>query len=156
MKLRREEFACCIVARVATALLGVGVLSSVGMAQLPVAGKEEDHASHKASAATGLTRRARYGQLPLGFEPNVGQTDPRVKFLSRGQGYLLFFVQDQAVISLRRDRGRALEPSPVRQPFQTANKTEGEEQKSEYHLNRDQQQSPPPRRGDFVRASYPP
>ena len=24
------------------------------------------------------------GQLPLGFEPNQGQTDPQVKFLARG------------------------------------------------------------------------
>ena len=26
---------------------------------------------------------AAYGQLPLAFEVNAGQTDPRVKFLSR-------------------------------------------------------------------------
>src|SRR2546422_798056 len=28
-----------------------------------------------------------YGKLPLSFEANVGQTDDKVKFLSRGRGY---------------------------------------------------------------------
>src|SRR4051812_41004622 len=42
-----------------------------------------------------------YGQLPLGFEANVGQTDARVAFLSRGDGYPLFLAPDEAVLSLR-------------------------------------------------------
>src|SRR5215469_5010532 len=41
-----------------------------------------------------------YGQLPLMFEPNVGQTDGRVKFLARGTGYGLFLTKDEAVLSL--------------------------------------------------------
>jgi len=32
-----------------------------------------------------------YGQLPLSFERNEGQTDSRVDFLSRGPGYSMFF-----------------------------------------------------------------
>ncbi len=42
-----------------------------------------------------------YGKLPLSFEANQGQTDSRVKFLSRGSGYTLFLTQDSAVLSLR-------------------------------------------------------
>jgi hypothetical protein len=42
-----------------------------------------------------------YGKLPLSFEANQGQTDPRVKFLSRGPGYSLFLTEDSAVLSLR-------------------------------------------------------
>jgi hypothetical protein len=38
----------------------------------------------------------------LNFEPNVGQTDPQVKFLARGQGYSLFLTRDGAVLSLRK------------------------------------------------------
>ncbi|MGH9703643.1 MAG: choice-of-anchor D domain-containing protein, partial [Candidatus Acidiferrales bacterium] len=38
----------------------------------------------------------------LNFEPNVGQTDPQVKFLSRGKGYSLFLTRDGAVLSLRK------------------------------------------------------
>lgn len=42
-----------------------------------------------------------YGQVPLTFEANVGQTDPRVAFLSRGVGYALFLTPGEAVLSLR-------------------------------------------------------
>src|SRR5881628_425655 len=42
-----------------------------------------------------------YGQLPLSFEPNVGQTDDQVKFLSRGRGYTLFLTLTEAVLALR-------------------------------------------------------
>jgi hypothetical protein len=40
-------------------------------------------------------------QLPLRFEPNQGQTDPRVDFLARGAGYGLFLTADHAVLTLR-------------------------------------------------------
>ena len=43
-----------------------------------------------------------FGQLPLSFEPNQGQTDPQVKFLARGAGYGVFLTSDQAVLTLRR------------------------------------------------------
>lgn len=39
-----------------------------------------------------------YANLPLSFEANRGQTDPSVKFLSRGAGYTLFLTQDQAIL----------------------------------------------------------
>jgi len=43
-----------------------------------------------------------YGKLPLSFEVNQGQTDGRVKFLSRGSGYSLFLTSTEAVLSLHR------------------------------------------------------
>src|SRR5260370_40135278 len=42
-----------------------------------------------------------YGKLPLAFEANQGQTDPRVNFLSRGAGCSLFLTPDEAVPALR-------------------------------------------------------
>src|SRR5262249_5713533 len=45
-----------------------------------------------------------YGKLPLSFEANQGQTDPKVKFLSRGPGYRLFLLPDQAVLTLQERR----------------------------------------------------
>ena len=48
-----------------------------------------------------------YGQLPLSFEANEGQTDPRVKFFSRGNGYSLFLTSDEAVLALRAAAPRA-------------------------------------------------
>jgi hypothetical protein len=41
-----------------------------------------------------------FNQLPLTFEANHGQTDNRVKFLSRGNGYTLFLTADQAALQL--------------------------------------------------------
>ena len=46
-----------------------------------------------------------YARLPLGFEANQGQTDPQVKFLSRGRGYGLFLTSDEAILTLREPAG---------------------------------------------------
>ena len=35
--------------------------------------------------------------LPFSFEPNLGQTDPRVKFLARSRGMTLFVTSTEAV-----------------------------------------------------------
>ncbi|MGD0629306.1 MAG: chitobiase/beta-hexosaminidase C-terminal domain-containing protein [Terracidiphilus sp.] len=43
---------------------------------------------------------ADYGNLPLSFEANAGQTDARVKFFSRGSGYGLYLTSDEAVLAL--------------------------------------------------------
>jgi hypothetical protein len=45
-----------------------------------------------------------YGVLPLAFEPNVGQTDSRVRFLARGGGMTMFFTDAEAVMVLTRGR----------------------------------------------------
>jgi hypothetical protein len=52
--------------------------------------------------SAGQTRRATpdYGKLTLGFEANQGQTNPEVKFVSRGSGYDVFLTKDEAVLSL--------------------------------------------------------
>ena len=52
-------------------------------------------------AATQAQLSAAYGQLPLSFEANQGQTDSRVNFLSRGAGYSLFLTPTKAVLSLK-------------------------------------------------------
>jgi Beta-propeller repeat/Abnormal spindle-like microcephaly-assoc'd, ASPM-SPD-2-Hydin len=63
-----------------------------------------------ASAATGLSKPdpvnqrkilQGYGRLPLNFEANEGQTDDKVKFLSRGGGHTLFLTLTDAVLALR-------------------------------------------------------
>ncbi len=41
-----------------------------------------------------------YGRLPLSFEANQGQTDRRVRFLARGQGYTLFLTGTEAALRL--------------------------------------------------------
>lgn len=61
-----------------------------------------------------------YRVRPLTFEANVGQTDRRVNFLSRGQGYTLFLAAGEAVLRLPRQgatiRMNLLGASPVSTP----------------------------------------
>lgn len=44
--------------------------------------------------------RASLGALPLAFEANEGQSDPRVKYLARGNGYTLFLTANDAVFAV--------------------------------------------------------
>src|SRR5208282_3972847 len=63
----------------------------------------------RAAAVTAERRAAlseSYGKLPLAFEPSQGQTDKRVKFLSRGRGYSLFLTPTEAVLALRESGGQ--------------------------------------------------
>ncbi|MGO9269810.1 MAG: SBBP repeat-containing protein, partial [Terriglobia bacterium] len=64
-------------------------------------------ASPAATAGQKMHLAENYGKLPLSFEANQGQTDGRVKFLSRGRGYTLFFTADEAVLSLHKAKGVA-------------------------------------------------
>ena len=54
--------------------------------------------------------RIAHAKLLLSFEPNLGQADPRVKFLSRGPGYTLFLAEDEAVVALRKSGAGRQEP----------------------------------------------
>jgi hypothetical protein len=44
---------------------------------------------------------AGFGQLPLRFEANAGQTDAEARFLARGHGFTLFLTRGEAVLALR-------------------------------------------------------
>ena len=61
---------------------------------------------HQASAA------AAYGQLPLSFEANQGQTNAQVNYLAHGEGYSLFLTPSEAVLGLALKDGL---PSPSSQ-----------------------------------------
>ena len=49
------------------------------------------------------------------FEPNRGQTDPQVKFLSRGLGYTLFITRDGVVLALPGSAPAEKAPLPDRE-----------------------------------------
>ena len=81
-----------------------------------------DPAPIHSSSEKQLQAVANYGKLPLSFEPNQGQTDPSVKFVSRGSGYALFLTNDGAVLALGHSRRKAadcnssllqIEPQPA-------------------------------------------
>ena len=59
--------------------------------------------------------------LPLSFEANRGQTDPAVKFLSRGNGYALFLTRDSAVFKLHSFQ-QSESPAVVRMKLAGANR----------------------------------
>ena len=86
-----------LVSFAAFALL-LGSLASFGADAVP----EREQAVP--DAATRKRIAAGYGKLPLAFEENLGQTDSRVKYFSRGNDYRLFLTSDKAVLSLDKPR----------------------------------------------------
>jgi Beta-propeller repeat len=89
----------------------VGVLLALGALGLAVGSIAPAKSNlNFASSANGtakpiaMDRRARAARLirnnrrrPLTFEPNVGQTEARVRYLTRGPGYTLFLTEQDAV-----------------------------------------------------------
>ncbi len=47
---------------------------------------------------------AKVMSVPLSFEPNQGQVDTTVQFLSRGSGYALFLTPGEVVLNLERQQ----------------------------------------------------
>jgi hypothetical protein len=74
----------------------------------------DDRARNGEPLAASRAARSRalqtYAALPMSFEANAGQSDPRVKFLAHTTGYSLFLADQEAVLSL-------LEPSPTQRPL---------------------------------------
>src|SRR5690242_2771345 len=77
------------------------VLVAVVLSPTPIPG---DPAVGRTSATQTSQHRLveAYGKLPLSFEINQGQTDRRVRFLSRGLGYALFLTGKEVVLTLRK------------------------------------------------------
>jgi hypothetical protein len=82
----------------ASAIGVVFVLADTGHSAKPASASH-----HLRKPAVSATPVNTYGQLPLAFESNSGQTDPRVKFIARGSGYTVFITSAEMV--LRLDKG---------------------------------------------------
>jgi len=83
-------------------VVAIGVLASVFVLShfsYPSGVAKEKSAPPRLRGQTQLLRT--YGNLPLSFERNRGQTDARVRFLSRGRGYALFLTDDGATLTLQ-------------------------------------------------------
>ncbi len=63
---------------------------------------------------------AAYGKLPLNFEANRGQTDPRVKFLAHGSGYTVFLAGEEATLLLDGQSSEGTTSSSAK-PFAASN-----------------------------------
>jgi uncharacterized repeat protein (TIGR01451 family) len=86
------------VRRLVVVFLAVMVLAAVGTSfyfdsPTHVANAKRPHSLH--------TRSVSPVSIPMFFEANQGQTDSRVKFVSRGHGYNLFLTADEAVLELQ-------------------------------------------------------
>ena len=68
--------------------------------RLPLSGVEGESAASAWPEASTVSSARTYGQLPLSFEANRGQTDGRVKFLARSRGQTLFLTPTEAVLVL--------------------------------------------------------
>src|SRR6185369_15138227 len=68
-------------------------------------------------AATKARVNEMYGQLPLSFEANVGQTHPQIDFISRGNGYTLFLTPREAVLDLRAASASSATDTVLRMQF---------------------------------------
>src|SRR3989442_679598 len=80
-----------------------GVKGMVLLLALALASCAPASAAHPSTESPQTTKPqvlAAYGKLPLSFEANQGQTEPQVKFLSRGSGYTLFLTSTEAVLML--------------------------------------------------------
>jgi hypothetical protein len=99
-----------------TADQSASIVAGTNHATARIAGSS--HAAGNSQAAT----MAKAGKLPLRFEANIGQSDDRVRFLSRGTGYTLFLTRDEAVLSLQQSRpvdsAQPAVPDPSQPPRQ--------------------------------------
>jgi uncharacterized delta-60 repeat protein len=70
-------------------------------ALLVLVNREADyfHAATKSSADSNL-QSGIYGKVPLAFEPNVGQTGQRVRFLARGSDWNVFLTSSEVLVRL--------------------------------------------------------
>jgi len=64
------------------------------------AGDSTIQTSAKKSTAAQQRALTAFGNLPLAFQPNQGQTDAQVKYMTHWQGYDLFLTSNQAVFTL--------------------------------------------------------
>lgn len=95
------------VIRVVVFLAGLVVVQGISIANRSNGhGKPKDVASphgsltkSHVSSGPGPHLLGSYGSLPLSFEPNEGQTDPSVNFVSHGPGYTVFLTANEAVVS---------------------------------------------------------
>jgi hypothetical protein len=85
-------------------LLGLFLLvlphSSTFVSRQPVPPKSQAHGQSQPDPKAQVRIAENYCKLPLSFEANHGQSDPRVRFLSRGPGYTVLLTSDEAVFSL--------------------------------------------------------
>ena len=137
-------------------VLGIAFIAATLAGVIFVAASNNDGPvpkTHSAVQPTDTATKAkiaeRFGELPLSFEINDGQTDEAVKFVSHAPGYDLFLTANEAVLSLRKPQAETahkVEGSVLRLKLLAANATprvEGKEElpgKVNYFIGNDRNQ----------------
>jgi uncharacterized protein (TIGR03437 family) len=103
-------------------VMSLSLMPASGLAFSRTASSDNHHVS-SASAHTEsrslneseIKRRAleSFGQLPLRFEVNQGQSDGSVRFFARGRGYSLFLTDTEAVLGLKKSSQDSADKSAV-------------------------------------------
>jgi hypothetical protein len=87
---------------VALAVIALASFYLLSSGSAPEASTPVVAASSRRAVRTTAQVRDAYGQLPLSFEANRGQTDEEVNFLARGAGYMLSLSPTEAIFALTR------------------------------------------------------
>jgi uncharacterized protein (TIGR03437 family) len=90
--------------REAPYLAGVALLGAISGLILCSPGPRVFSESNPRAQGKVLRAAGTLANLPLWFEENLGQSDPQVRYLSRGRGFALFLTRDEAVLSLQDGR----------------------------------------------------
>jgi len=91
----------CIAASAVATVVAMRVPRTLASSQSPRASDPAKQPSSRVIAAANHSPRINFAKLPMSFEPNLGQSDGQVRFLSRGPGYTLFLAASEAVLSMR-------------------------------------------------------
>ncbi len=84
------------------AIVVLGVLCTGGISPAATAPVNPPKKTLKNIASAVRTRVLKnLSQQPMAFEQNLGQLEPRVRFLSRGRGYQVFLTDSEAVLVLQ-------------------------------------------------------
>ncbi len=106
----------CLIA--AVVVLGLFFLANAGEAASDTTASPAEGAAPSEQVDKAKIGEA-YGKLPMSFVANEGQTDERVKFMSRGKGYSLYLTANEAVLVLIRSQAKPA-PKPAAKPSPTA------------------------------------
>jgi len=111
-------------------LLGLGSSRHVqkSLASVPASQSSTFSRASLSSMKSKPEARAILGQLPLIFEPNQGQADPRAKFLARGADFTLFLESTGAVLATQTGNAPSSKRSVSRRSVSGRSVSGGKEQ----------------------------
>src|SRR5271154_7620053 len=94
-------------------ILALAIASIALMASLLASRTDQSAKNDIASSRLGVARA--YGQLPLSFEPNVGQARTGVDYIARGAGFSIYLSPAAATLAVAEKELSARGGGPISQ-----------------------------------------